>query len=95
LIAPGRASTGKQVVDEHDAVADKTVVADGNQFANEGVGLDFRSIADPDTFLYLDEWTDERIISDLASVHVDGFNDGYVFTEFDIADGDPFNSWFH
>ena len=55
------AATGEAVVYEHCAVRNKAVIADCDQFADKGVGLDPAAVADHNAFLDLDEWPDETI----------------------------------
>ncbi len=84
LIAAGRTASGKQIVDEHDAVTDEAMITDIYQFADETMALNFCVIADVYMFLHLHERTDEAIRSESASVQVywtDDFNAG---TENDI-----------
>ena len=54
-----RAATGETVVYEHCAVRNKTVIADCDQLADKGVGLNPAAVADHNAFLDLDERTDE------------------------------------
>ena len=76
----------KEVVDEHDAMADEALVADGDQFADEGMRLDARVRSDGDVSLDFDERPDECVVAQLAPVEVDGLYQSDVFAEGNVFD---------
>lgn len=59
---------GVEVVDEHDAVADKDLVLYGDALADEGVALDLAVPADGGVFLDLDKGADLGAVADGAAV---------------------------
>jgi hypothetical protein len=67
-IASCRAAGRKKVIDKHDPVTDETMIADLNQLANKGVGLDLAVVADCYIFLYLRKRADEGMIAYPATV---------------------------
>jgi hypothetical protein len=62
------------------------VIPNCDQFAHKGMGLDFAPITDHDVFLNFNERAYKTIISDPATVHINGLDDGDVLTEFHITD---------
>ena len=77
----GRSTNGEQIIHKHGAVRDETVIADGHQFADEGVGLDAAAVANDNVPLDLDKWSDETVVADSAAVEVTRFHDNDVRTE--------------
>jgi len=68
-------------------MADKAVIADRHQFADEGVGLHPGAGADHHAFLDFRERSDEAVVADLASVKIAGLHDPDPRAEFDVAHG--------
>ena len=75
LSSLGGTAGGKEIVDEHCAVRDETIVSDRDQLADEGVGLDSASLSDHDAALNFDEGPNEAIVADFATVEVDRLDD--------------------
>jgi hypothetical protein len=75
-----------RIIDEHHAVRDHAVVSDLDQLTNETMRLDAAAAADDDATLDLNEWPDECIVADPASVQIGGRDNCDAFTELDIAD---------
>ena len=75
LSSLGGTAGGKEIVDEHCAVRDETIVADRYQLANEGVGLDSAPLSDHDAVLNFDKRPNEAIVSNFATVEVDRLDD--------------------
>ena len=65
---PGRTAVTEQVVNEHGAVRNETVVPDGDELANERVGLNPAPLTDGCSFLNFNERSDEGVIADVAAV---------------------------
>ncbi len=78
LTSTRRATGRERIIDEHDAVGDEAILANCNQFANEGVGLNPAARTDSDTPLNLDEWTDEHVVADHATIKVDRFDNCHI-----------------
>ena len=86
LLASARRAAGREgVVDEHHAMADKTVLADRHQFADEGMGLHPGAGADHRAFLDFRKRPDKTVIADLAAVEIAGLDDPDPRAEFDVA----------
>jgi len=64
---------GVEVIDKHDAVADKDLVLYGHALADEGVALDLAVPADGGVFLDFDEGAYLGAVADGAAVKVDEF----------------------
>ena len=78
-IAVGRTAFREGVIDEHDAVTDETIVADGHQFANEAVALHLGALAHHDALLNFAEWSHEDPVRQGAFIEVAGFDDCNIF----------------
>lgn len=76
----------KAVVDEHDAMSDEAVIADRDEFANEGMGLDTSIGADVGVALNFDEWSYEGVVANRAAVEIDRLDYGYIFAEANVFD---------
>ena len=76
------------VVDKHGAVGNETIVADRDQFADEGVRLDPATPADGDVRLNLDEGPDKTAITEGAAVKINRLDDGNVRPKRDVDDSD-------
>lgn len=74
----------KEIINEHGAMRNKAIVADRHQITDKRVGLNPASLPDLCSLLYLDEWSDERVVSNGASVEVNGLNHSNVFTKLNI-----------
>jgi hypothetical protein len=66
-------------------MGDEAIIPDGNQFADERVGLDATALPDHDPLLDLDEGTNERIVSDLTLIKVRRLHHRDTDTELDVA----------
>jgi hypothetical protein len=76
-----------QVVDEHDSVADKYIVFDGDPFTNKSVGRNLAALADSRVFLDLDEGPDLGLVAYLAAVEIDQIRleDGYSVAQDNVG----------
>jgi hypothetical protein len=77
----GRSTLAEQVVNKHGAMRNETVVANGNQIANERVGLDPTPLPDDCAILDLNERPDEGIVADVAAVQVCRLDDRHIRAE--------------
>jgi len=66
----------------------EAVVPDRDQIADEGVGLYPAPLADSCSLLYLNERSDEAIISDRTVIEIDGLHDGDAFAKCNIDNSD-------
>ena len=62
-------------------MADETIITDCYEFTNEGMGLYFAPISDPDIFLDLDKRTDKNMVAHDSTVNVTRVDDSYLLTE--------------
>lgn len=62
-------------------MTDEAVCSNGDQFANEAVGLNASAGAYVGGSLNFHEWANEYVFSELAAVQIRGLYDGYVFSE--------------
>ncbi len=85
LSSAGRAAGREGIVDEHHAMADETVFADRDQFADEGVRLHPRAGADHDALLDFGERPDKAIVADLAAIEIARLDDLDPGAEIDVA----------
>src|SRR5882757_5187686 len=86
LLAPASRSAGrKRIVDEHHAMADKTVLADRYEFADESMRLHPGAGADDCALLDLRERPDQAIIADPAAVDIARLDDPDPGAELDVA----------
>lgn len=83
-----RGSLTKPIIDEHHAVSDHTTISNLHVFAHQGVGLDQTTFANRHAALYFGERSDERSISDSATVEIHRLHDGYVVAKHNVADSD-------
>ncbi len=94
LSPPSRWSTGREgVIDEHNAMSDKTVVPDRNQFANKAVRLNSGSVAYRHILLNLDEWAYEAIVADRATIEICRLYDLDALTEGNISNSRIEQGW--
>jgi len=49
-------------------VGNEAIIADRHEITDKSMGLNPASLADGHTFLYLDEWPDEAVISNHATI---------------------------
>ena len=84
ILVSWRSAGLEQVVDKHNAVGDDTIITNGDQFAHEGMRLDFASIPDHDILLNFHKRADKRIIADLETVKIRRLNYRHVLSEFNI-----------
>jgi hypothetical protein len=82
FIPSGRASRRKGVVNEHDPVSYEAIFADGDQFANERMGLHFGAFPDTYGSLYLHEGAYKTIVPYGTTIEVDRLDDLYAGSEY-------------
>jgi hypothetical protein len=63
-----RATDSEKVVDEHRPMRDETIIANGDELADERVRLNPATLPDGSPFLNLDEWPDEGVVADFAAI---------------------------
>ena len=85
FIAPRRATTAERIVYEHYAVANKTIITNGHQLANEAVRLHLAPLADGNIFLYLYKRAYECVAAYFATIQVHRLHHGNIFTEYNIV----------
>lgn len=77
-------------------MADKTMMTNGNQFANKTVALDLCLFPNHDAFLNFCERSDKAIIPDAAAIEVQRLNKFYIDAKFYINDpGFKYNRFIH
>jgi hypothetical protein len=92
LIAGRRPTFREQVVDEHHPMTDKTMIPNGHQLANKGMGLYLAVTADRHVLLYFIERADESTIAYPAAIkihrldHRDGFPEHYIVCYTGLSD---------
>jgi hypothetical protein len=84
----GGTTVAKQVINEHRAMGNETVIPYRNQLTNERVRLNSAAFSDACSFLYLYERSDESFIADLATIEVGRLYDSHVRPEFDVNNPD-------
>jgi hypothetical protein len=77
LIACRRPSLREQVVNEHHAMPDKTMITDIHQLADKRMGLDLAPAPDRHLFLYLGKWADKTMIPDPAAIKIYRLHHGH------------------
>ena len=65
-------------------MADKTMVADRDPFANERMGRDLTTFSDNRILLDLDKRPDLGLITDRAAVKIDKFGHFYILAQLDV-----------
>jgi hypothetical protein len=91
-----RATIAEQVVNEHGAMRNEAVVANGDEVADERVGLNPAPLADGCTLLYLNERSDESFIADFTAIQVCRFYYGHIRAEPYVDDPDrTAPDWIH
>jgi hypothetical protein len=91
-----RAAVTEQIVNEHGAMRNETVIPDRDQIANERVGLNPAPFTDGCSLLDFNERPNERIIAYVAAVKVCWLDNGYVCTELYV--NEPYDTsryWIH
>jgi hypothetical protein len=83
-----RAAATKEVIDEHGAMRNEAVVPDGDEFADEGVRLNPASPADGCCLLYLNERSNEGIVTNVTAIQVCGLYDGHIRAELYVNEPD-------
>jgi hypothetical protein len=63
-----RSTVTEQIVNEHRAVRNETVVANRDEIADKRMGLNAAPFADGGALLYLDERSNESFIADVATI---------------------------
>ena len=85
LVAARGAAGREGVVDEHHAMADKAVLADRHQFADEGMRLHAGARADAHALLDFGKRPDKAVVADLAAVEIARLDDLDPRAELDVA----------
>jgi hypothetical protein len=80
-----RPADRKWVVDEHCTVRNKTIIADANEFADEGVRLNFAAFTYDHTTLNLNERPHKSGIADGAVVNINGFDNSDVRAKLNVS----------
>src|SRR4051794_6040947 len=62
-------------------MTNKAIIADGNQFTDKGVALNFALMTNHNALLYLYKWPDKRVVSDLATIQVHWLHYFHPFTK--------------
>ena len=88
-----RATGSEKVVDEHRPMRDKTIIANGDELADERVRLNPATLPDSSPFLNLHEWPDEGVVADFAAIEIDRLHDSDVPAEFYVDNSDRADSW--
>ena len=88
-----RAPDRKWIVDEHCTVRNKTIIADANELADEGVRLNFAALTYDHTMLNLDERSNKRAIADSAAVNINGFDNSDVRSELNVPNSSRPRRW--
>ena len=65
-------------------MANKTIVANGNQFANKRMALHFATFPNHHVFLYFGKRTNKGIFTNFTSINIYRFNNGYFFSKVNI-----------
>ena len=76
----------EHIINEDHTMRNHAILADCDQFTYKAMRLNLRSLADRHIFLNFNKWADENIVTDAATVHVDGPNHGDVVSKIDIYD---------
>ena len=82
----GRTSLCKEIINEHRAMRDKTVVSDRHKLTNKRVGLNAAPFPDDDVALDLDKWPDKAVLADRAAIEVHRLDDRDPFAKGHIDD---------
>src|SRR6185437_295309 len=85
LVAARRSPDGEGVVDEHHAMPDEAILADGDELADEGMRLHARTCADHRALLDLGEGTNKTIIADAAAIEIAGLDHLHARAEGDVT----------
>jgi hypothetical protein len=88
-----RSAGHEEIVDEHRAMRDETIIANADELADERVRLNPATLPDGSPFLNLDEWPDEGVVADFAAIEIDRLHDSDVPAEFYLDNSDRANSW--
>jgi hypothetical protein len=83
-IAARGAAAGEEIIDEHDAMPDKTMITYFHQLTDKTMGLDLAKIADPRISLDLYKGTDKGIIADRAAIEIHRRYDRYLLAESNV-----------
>jgi len=87
LAVPMSGSAGaEEVIDKHDPMRDDAIVANGNTFADEAMGLHLAATANPDAALDFYKWTNSAFSPYFATIKIDGLGDTDVASKADIHD---------
>ena len=93
-ISIGRPTRRERVVNKHNTMRYKAVVADCYHFTNNTMRLYATSPSHQCPALYLNERPNKGVVTNLAPVKVDRFNNPNVSTEPDIYNTYMVNGWF-
>lgn len=88
-----RSAGSEKVVDEHRPMRDETIIANGDELADERVRLNPATLPDLCPFLDFNERPDEGVVADFAAIEIDRLHDSDVPAEFYIDNSDRANSW--
>ena len=91
FIAMCRAVVFKYIINKHNAMTYKTIMADSNQLTNERVWLYAAIIANGYVFLYLGKGADKAIVANDATIYIAGGNNGNIVAGLYIG----CNMWFY
>jgi hypothetical protein len=91
LVTLRRVAVAETVVDEHDAMTDKTVLADGYELTHESMRLDAVARADHRPLLDLHKLSDKHVIAKPAAVKIAGLGYDDPRSEYDVFDTRPAN----
>src|SRR5271163_1062986 len=86
LTAPSRTANGERIVNKHHSVADKTIIANFDHFANKCMRLNPSSRANRHIFLNFDKGPNKAIAANRAAIEVCRLNYCDSVPERDIDD---------
>ena len=92
-LTAGRLAYGKQIVDEHRAMRNETIIPNSDEFTDKRVRLNSTALSDRDVALNFDERTNKTVVPDFASIQVDGLDDSDVLPKYNIANSDRPQFW--
>jgi hypothetical protein len=78
------AARNKGIIDKHCPMRNEAIIPDRDQLTDEGVRLNTAAPTYLCSFLYLDEWPDEALISNRAAIEINWLHDGDVLTKLNV-----------